>query len=365
MRPICRKLFCILLTAVCAFGSFAFAASAAEAQPSLTILCANVAGLPIPMLFSGRQITVMRSQTEFGKILNESGADVVCVQEDFQFHDRLAQQMTAYAYQTRTSGGIPAGDGLNVFSKYPIYNVERVAWTAYYGILKHDNDALTPKGFLKCTLDADGVLIDLYNIHTDASKTTEDQLAKKAQFLQLKAYIDAHSAGRPVLITGDFNCTLHTYYYAEFYETMLCGTGFQDAWVEVVNDGNYLRGDDAEDVIARYNAQYNDRFWGLWDSYERLLYRGGDGVSFTATEHAYTFYRADNRSADLYSDHAVMRCTVTIDDTDYTRPALDVATQQPSGVKERLIYTVRMVFRCLGLILTDLRQWMFCGQPLT
>ena len=365
MRRICHKLFCVLLAVLCVYGVFSFTASAAETPPSLTLLCANVAGLPIPMLFSGQHITVPQVQKQFGKILNESGAEIVCVQEDFQFHNVLAKQMTAYPYRTYTIGGIPAGDGLNIFSKYPIYNVERVAWTEYYGILKHDNDALTPKGFLKCTVDAGGVLIDLYNIHTDASKTLEDQLAKKAQFLQLKAYIDAHSADRPVLITGDFNCTLHTYYYGEFYETMLNGTGFRDAWVEFVNGGNYLRGDDAEEIIARYNARYNNQFWGLWDSYERLLYRGGDGVSFTPTAHDYTFYKTDNKYGDLLSDHAVMCCTVALDAAEYARPAVELTAPSKPNAHKQFLYTVRMIFRCLHLIVTDLWQWMFCGQPLT
>ena len=361
----CRKLLCILLTAVLTLGGVLSLSASAEAQPSLTVLCVNAAGLPIPMVFSGQHITVPQVQVQFGKILNASGAQIVCVQEDFQFHDLLAKQMTDYPYKTYTSGGIPVGDGLNVFSKYPIYNVERVAWTEFYGILKHDNDALTPKGFLKCTIDADGVLIDLYDIHTDASKTVEDQLAKRAQFEQLKAYIDVHSADRPVLVTGDFNCTLHTYYYSNFYETMLNNTGFQDAWVEFVNGGNYLHGDDAEAVIARYNAQYGNEFWGLWDSYERLVYRGGDGVTFTPTEHSYTFYRADNRYGDLLSDHAVMRCTVELNKTDYVRPTIDLAPEQDRSATEKLTHGIRMIFRCLGLMFSDLWQWMFCGQTLT
>ena len=317
------------------------------------------------MLFSGNRISVPHAQRLFGRQLNESGAEIVCVQEDFQFHDILAKQMTAYPYQTYTSGGIPAGDGLNIFSKYPICNVERVAWTEYYGILKHDNDALTPKGFLKCTVDANGILVDLYNIHTDASKTMEDQLAKKAQFKQLNAYIDAHSAGRPVLITGDFNCTLHTYYYAEFYETIIEGARFSDAWVEFVNGGNYLRGDDAEEIIARYNAQYDNEFWGLWDSYERLVYRSGDGVSFAPVDFGYTFYTDDAKNPSLLSDHAVMHCTVQFCAPDYARPDTALTAPQKPTVKDQFVYTVRMVVRCLRLIADDLTQWIFHGNELT
>ncbi|MBQ7595824.1 MAG: endonuclease/exonuclease/phosphatase family protein, partial [Clostridia bacterium] len=268
MKNTFKRIVCVVLALVLIIpsaGIFAGAA-ASDGEIQIDLICANVAGLPIPALFSSEHRIVARAQKIFGKMLNESAADIVCVQEDFQYHGTLAKQMTNYPYQTFTSGGIPAGDGLNVFSKYPIYNIERVAWNEYCGTLTNDNDGLTPKGFLKCTVDFDGVLIDVYNIHTDASRTMEDQLAKKAQFIQLEEYIRQNSAGMPVMITGDMNCTLHTYYYAEFYETMIRKGGFEDAWVNVVNNGNYLRGDDAQDIIDSYNAQYNNEFWGLWDS---------------------------------------------------------------------------------------------------
>lgn len=331
----------------------------------LTVLCSNVGGLPIPVLFSPGHKFVPRTQIVLGKMLNDSGADVICVQEDFQYHDLLAKQMTAYPYQTYTSGGIPAGDGLNVFSKYPIYNVTRVAWEEFYGILKYDNDGLTPKGFLHCTVDADGILIDLYNIHTDASRALEDQLAKRAQFLQLNAYIAAHSQGRPVLITGDFNCTLHTYLYAEFYKTMLDGTGFRDGWVEVVNGGNYLQGDDAQTLIDAYNAQYNNTFWGLWDSYERLLYRDGDGLSITATDFRYDFYTDNPEKPQALTDHAVMQSTVRLDTHDYVRPELKFHAPADRTAAEKISTFIRMIARCLRLIADDLFLAVFRAQPLT
>ncbi len=349
-----KKLFCICLAALCLLSGFCFAGLAAEPSAELTIACSNVEGLPIPALFSSRHKIVPAAEKKLGRMLNQSGADVVCVQEDFQFHRLLAAEMTDYPYRTFTSGGVPAGDGLNVFSKYPIYNVERVAWETFSGVLTNDNDGLTPKGFLKCTLDADGVLLDLYDIHTDASKAMEDQLAKKAQFEQLCAYIDAHSAGRPVLITGDFNCTLHTYYYAEFYETMIDGAGFSDVWAETVNGGNYLRGDDADEVIARYNAQYGDLFKGRWDSYERLVYRGAGGVTFTPTEHRYEFFTDRPDEPQALSDHAVMTCTLRIDAQGYTRPQTELRAPTDKSRSEKLAYGLRMTARCLHLIFDDL-----------
>lgn len=348
-----KAVLCVCLSA-CIPANVCFVSFAAQTPASLTVACSNVEGLPIPALFSSRRRIVPAAEKKLGGMLNRCGADVVCVQEDFQFHDRLASQMTNYPYRTFTSGGIPVGDGLNIFSKYPIYNVERVMWTQYSGILTNDNDALTPKGFLKCTIDVNGVLIDLYDIHTDAYKTMEDQLAKKAQFNQLCDYIDAHSAGLPVLVTGDFNCTLHTYYYAEFYETMIDKAGFEDVWVETVNGGNYLRGDDAQEIIARYNAQYNDLFKGLWDSYERLVYRGAGGVTFTPTDHRYTFYTDRPDEPQALSDHAVMTCELQMDTQAYTRPQIELRGPADKPAAEKAVHAFRMTSRCLRLIFTDL-----------
>ena len=348
-----KRLFCLCLSALLLTG-FCFVCAAESTSDSLIVACSNVAGLPIPALFSPGHKIVPAAERKLGKMLNESGADVVCVQEDFQYHDLLAAQMKNYPYRTFTSGGIPLGDGLNIFSKYPLYNVERVTWETFSGILTNDNDGLTPKGFLKCTLDVNGILLDLYDIHTDAYKTMEDQLAKKAQFIQLRDYVDAHSAGRPVLITGDFNCTLHTYYYAEFYETMIDGAGFSDVWAEVSNGGNYLRGSDAQDVIARYNAQYNDQFKGYWDSYERLVYRDAGGVSVTPTEHRYTFYTDRPDKPQALSDHAVMTCTLELDAQAYTRPQETLQSPTDRAMSEKIENGFRMTGRCLRLLFSDL-----------
>ena len=136
-------------------GTVAFAEE--DTSNKLTVISSNVAGLPIPSKFHKDGKVVPKTQKIMGEMLNNSGIDIICVQEDFQYHAILAKQMTNYPYKTYTSGGVPVGDGLNIFSKYPIYNIKRVEWEAYNGILDAANDGLTPKGFLKCTVDFNGV----------------------------------------------------------------------------------------------------------------------------------------------------------------------------------------------------------------
>ena len=47
---------------------------------------------------------------------------------------------------------------------------------------------------------ADGVYVDVYNLHADANEDEGSLQAKKDQFDQLKAFIDEYSADRAVII---------------------------------------------------------------------------------------------------------------------------------------------------------------------
>lgn len=322
---------------------------------SLSLMCQNVAGLPIPSFADSEKRVVPDDEKELGKALNESGCDIVCVQEDFQYHSVLAAQMKNYPYYTFTSGGIPAGDGLNIFSKYPIYNVDRVAWNDFNGILTAANDGLTPKGFLKVTADVDGVLIDIYDIHADANGSDADCAAKLKQFKQLSEYIDKNSADRPVIITGDFNATFHSGYAAGMYETLIDGEDFTDAWVTVCNGGNYFRGEDSEKLINDWYTQYQGESWGLWDSVERFLYRDGSGAALKATEFSYNFYTAADDLHNL-SDHACGRTVIAVDKAAYSRP--DIALEEPTDtfILIKIARFIKYIFRDIGLIIGDLKN---------
>lgn len=357
-----KKILSLLLAVImiAAVSTAAFAEDDVKAEKKITILCQNVAGLPIPSMFAddGKKIPI--TQKVIGQELNSIGADVVCVQEDFQFHSILAEQMTDYPYQTYTSGGVPVGDGLNIFSKYPIYNIDRVAWEEFNGILDAANDGLTPKGFLKVTVDFDGLLVDVYDIHADANGSYEDCMAKKAQFTQLSAYIDEHSAGRPVAITGDYNVTMHGDIAAEFYPIMIQGAGFNDAWTLFCNDGVYFTNYLPADVVAQYDAKWGGYYWGHWDSVERLIFRDGDGAKMTVTNHQYIDMNA--RAGQPVTDHNSMLGELTVDMTDYVKPDMELNPEVKKSAWWSFTHTVKMFARSLSLLLTDLFDKLISGE---
>ena len=105
-----------MLTALMLLSSFPVFAFAADESKTLSVISANVSGLPAYLTKYDRD--VKKCQKTLGKMLNESTHDIICVQEDFQYHDVLVSVMTNYTYQTYDRGYTLLGTGLNIFSKY-------------------------------------------------------------------------------------------------------------------------------------------------------------------------------------------------------------------------------------------------------
>lgn len=349
-----------LLLAVMLLAALSAPALAAQTAVDETVsfLCYNVAGLPIPSVFSDTKKVVPVATKKIGKVLNDCGCDIIAVQEDFQYHSILARQMTNYPYQTYTAGGIPVGDGLNIFSKYPLYNVERVAWDEAYGIFTQGADELTPKGFIKCTVDYNGLLFDFYNIHVDAFGSEMDCVYKVKQFNQLLDYIAENSEGRSVMITGDYNAIMHGDVNARLYGIMIEGGGFKDAWCEVVNNGDYFQGDNKYELINYYNSLYQDS-WGYWDSVERMLYKDGD-LHLTALTNEYEMYYDED--GNPLSDHASCRFDFRFTAESYTRPEIELQSPKRENVFKTVYRIVHYVFHSLNLIFTNLWNWAVHGE---
>jgi len=65
---------------------------------------------------------------------------------------------------------------------------------------------MTTKGFSAARHELrEGVYVDVYNLHMDASGDEEDQLARAAQTEQLLIEIAARSSGNAIIVAGDTN----------------------------------------------------------------------------------------------------------------------------------------------------------------
>jgi hypothetical protein len=147
-------------------------------------------------------------------------------------------------------------DGLNRLSRFPFEPIERVMWNACYGEFSITavetildafglvgpiedlglGDAVdggaadcgAQKGFsVARTRFAEGIEIDVYNLHADAGGGPADNAARAANFVQLADFVREHSSGRAVIIGGDTN--LHTDAGPDNAEDRRVWEGFQTA----------------------------------------------------------------------------------------------------------------------------------------
>ena len=133
----------------------------------LNIMTYNVSGIPVLGDNQGtqREFKGKARMKKIGEMLcRESDCDIIGAEEDFNNHQALACTMAKeYKYQSFSKGGVPYGDGLNIFSKKPVYNVKRTPWRKCFGYFAGANDRLAEKGILSSVIEIEkGVFIDFY-----------------------------------------------------------------------------------------------------------------------------------------------------------------------------------------------------------
>lgn len=332
-----KKLFALLLSLVLMLSALSVCAFAEE-KKTLSLLNYNVAGLPDFKALVGKgDKNVKENQKNIGKILNSRSYDAVAVQEDFGYHSSLVGELSEYKNRTQHTGSIPGGDGMNVFSKLPVYNEERVTWNKAYGVFENGADEMTPKGILYCVLDlGDGVLVDFYDIHADAFGDAGSKAARRDNYKQLAELINSRGTDRPVIATGDFNAYFNMRDDDGLKEYMLDACSFKEAWVELHNNGNYY------DFSAFYGGE---EAWGHWDSAEKFFYRDGGGVSLIPKESEYEFFFSEDGTS--LSDHASLSAVFEVVKTEsFSESGISLSVTS----RDKFDSFIKRIF----LILTDL-----------
>ena len=171
------------------------------------------------------------------KCLAKSNADIIGVQEDFNYHNELMTNLSNYDTGKYTGGfdisklfssiewcsyfPLPRfkADGMNIIVNHNTSKINEediVNWKTSYGYFNHANDLLTHKGFRFYNVTINNVNIDLYIVHMDADfyhpekcpDVTKDVETRKLQIDQLLDYIyNRHNKGiiHPIIIMGDTN----------------------------------------------------------------------------------------------------------------------------------------------------------------
>lgn len=329
-----------MLTICLCIGIFAFSSNAQEEviAGKLEILSYNIAGLPIPSFLrtkgeiAGRNYK--KDTEEISKIVGATDFDLVGVQEDFNAHAQMVKHMDAYEWQTFTSGGVPYGDGLNFFSKQPLFNAERTKWNKAYGILDNASDELTPKGILYCLWEiAPGIYVDVYTLHCEAGSSEGSLDARWDNLTQLAELVNERSVARAAILLGDFNSNLGDE-DDRLYELLIEPAGLKDAWAEVHNGGAYTGIPNKVDGI------------------DRVLYRNGGDVSLKAVFEEKGEYL--NSEGKTLSDHPYCHVTLEYEFTGAPKQMVGLkklTAENPLSFLERMI---KGIFKALSLIIKDL-----------
>jgi exonuclease III len=241
---------------------------------SFNVITYNIDGFPEAIGGNSSEDT-----KSISAILESLSFDVVVFQEDFTKHDELISNFTTVTYPYRTAHwkgtATTFGDGLAIVSKFPFnyWDYNKVQWEQCAGTLREKilganshPDCMTEKGFSVVTLDIDeGLQIDFYNLHQDAGGDSESLAAKQTNMTQLAEYINTHSAGKVIIVAGDFNMKLgaltstkeltHLSIWIEF----LNSTGLSVMCMEVYNNWNDCDAagfDKPDHILFKGNNEY-------------------------------------------------------------------------------------------------------------
>jgi endonuclease/exonuclease/phosphatase family metal-dependent hydrolase len=246
---------------------------------SFSVLAYNVAGLPEGISGSSPEANA----PIISPLLNDY--DVVLLQEDFDFYTDLLRADATHEFMSEPHPGPDAlnpigresaavGDGLNILSRLPIGDMDRVPWQ---GCGDAAADCLALKGFARTTLTLDdGAEVDLYTLHMEAGG--EDTQLRQDDLDELAAYIAAESEGRAVIIGGDWNLHTDEEPDATQFADFLAETGLVDVCEEV---------DCGDDV----------------DVIDKVVFRSNDTVVLTPTLHTFEREAFVDGAGEPLSDH--------------------------------------------------------------
>jgi hypothetical protein len=295
--------------------TLAFAGTTAGSQTNRTgmieALTYNVAGLPEPL--SGSEPAT--NTVLISPLLNDY--EMVLVQEDWVdpippvppfdfYHDDLISQVTHPYVSTPALPPIGTdptrptaliADGLNRLSRFPFGDITRVRWTNCFGGADTSDggaaDCLAQKGFsVARTTFAEGVVVDVYNLHGEAGSTPLDVQYSAEDYVLLAAFMADYSAGRPIIVGGDFNLHTDEEPDATVYDIFLDATGLTDT-CEVVDCG-----DDADEI-------------------DKFAFRSGAAIELAALTHQFERDKFQRSDGEPLSDHSALAVTFQ-----WTAPAL-------------------------------------------
>lgn len=306
-----------------------------------SIASLNVDGLPPYLSALGIKVDINPEGPQekytavIGQKLMEKGWDIVGLNEDFNYHSTLVNNISGY--QVMTHGGkfessIIAAlgilartwrfstDGLGLLVKKPMtaYNEERHAWKECYGYMDHDNDSLTKKGFRRYEVELNkDATIDIIVLHADAGAWVQDVSVRVKQMDQLMTFVEKNiKCNHPLVIMGDYNMS-----YSR--------DRFQELVIDRLNSNEGMTANDAWRV-------FTDRGESVSEMIDKIIFVNRSSSEYQlelqTLGNGYDFVREDGTAlSDHYPIHASFRVTKKVP------TGIDDVTIKASAPRKRIM----------------------------
>jgi endonuclease/exonuclease/phosphatase family metal-dependent hydrolase len=263
----------LLVVFSCALLLFGCGGDSGSGTGEFSLLTYNVDGLPATLSGADPEVDI----PQISPLLN--AYDLVLVQEDFWYHDLLTADVT-HPHRSKPMVAEPSltelGDGLNRFSRMRFDPVARVTWQRCNGAVDCSNDCMTDKGFSVARVYlANGVSLNVYNLHMDAGSCDGDFEVREVQRQQLAADLAARTPDEAVIVAGDTNLRLDRAQDVVILDQLLTDTGLS--------------------ISCRTMACSTEK-------HDRIMYRSSTDLTLTPTSWSHPPEFVDPEGFDL-SDH--------------------------------------------------------------
>ncbi|CAE7162069.1 unnamed protein product [Rhizoctonia solani] len=146
---------------------------------------------------------------------------------------------------------------------------------------------------------AEGVYIDLINLHTDAGEKPGDHAARRSNVQQVANFIDINSVGNAVIVFGDTNSR-----YTRSEDNIRIFTsqnGLTDAWVQAIGGNAPAAGTSA--IICPESVPPNISC----ETVDKVLYRGSPIIDLKSSGFFYDTSRFLSPEGNTLTDHHPVR----------------------------------------------------------
>lgn len=262
--PVSHRTLVALSLALCASAPVSAQDSTDDTQATtFTVAAMNVDGLPPTLLLGAVKINPDAKEeagaTGIGQKLATKDYDFVGLSEDFNYHKSLVAPLEGVYTSGTWRGSVNSltgmialmgkpfdTDGLGFLwkSNVSVADESWTMWTERNGTTSNGSDELISKGYRHYSVTlANGVVLDVFQLHMDAETDAKDIAARESQMAQLADDILIHYDNRrPKIVMGDYNNRYTRDYMKTKFIDVLADDGkydVRDAWVEYCRQGIY------------------------------------------------------------------------------------------------------------------------------